>query len=491
MSNNEPVQACDLVIFGTKGDLTRRKLLPSLYRLEKSRSLHAESTITGVGRADWDRKTYVGFVREALNAFLKEEMDEEVWSRFAERLDFCPLDVNDAEGFSALKEKVDQEKRITINYFAMPPATFSAICEGLASASLHLPPTRIVMEKPLGNSLETFREINDVVNRYFDESQVYRIDHYLGKETVLNLLALRFSNSLFLNNWDNRSIEHVQITVAEEVGIEGRWGYFDRAGQMRDMVQSHLLQILTMVTMSPPPDLSARAIRDEKVKLLRSLRRIDRSNIRDKVVRGQYTGGLINDQKVPGYPEEEGADKKSQTETFVSVRVDIDNWRWAGVPFYLRTGKRMPVKMSEIVIYFKKPQLNLFSASHKELPQNKLTIRLQPDEGMDLEILNKIPGLDHKHHLQITKLDLSYSDTFAEPKLADAYDRLLLECMRGIQALFLSRDEVEAAWEWVDSITHTWDTNNTPLRPYQAGTWGPLASVENISREGHEWNEFS
>ncbi|MEZ2697489.1 glucose-6-phosphate dehydrogenase, partial [Hafnia alvei] len=444
-------QACDLVIFGAKGDLARRKLLPSLYQLEKAGHIHPDTRIIGVGRADWDKDAYTKVVREALDTFLKEKVDEELWTTLSARLDFCNLDVNDTQHFKNLAKMLDQKKRVTINYFAMPPSTFGAICQGLGASGLNKDPSRIVMEKPLGTDLESSRAINNQVAEFFDESQVYRIDHYLGKETVLNLLALRFANSLFANNWDNSMIDSVQITVAEEVGIEGRWGYFDKAGQMRDMIQNHLLQILTMIAMSPPADLSTDRIRDEKVKVLRSLRRINHSNVRDTTVRGQYTAGFVQGKKVPGYLEEEGANKTSNTETFVSIRVDIDNWRWAGVPFYLRTGKRLPSKCSEVVIYFKNPPLNLFSDSYQELPQNKLTIRLQPDEGVQIDILNKVPGLEHKHRLQTTKLDLSFSDTFHQEHLADAYERLLLETMRGIQALFVRRDEVEEAWKWVDS----------------------------------------
>ncbi|MDN6595804.1 MAG: glucose-6-phosphate dehydrogenase, partial [Lacticaseibacillus paracasei] len=470
MAVTSTAQACDLVIFGAKGDLARRKLLPSLYQLEKAGHIHPDTRIIGVGRADWDKDAYTKVVREALDTFLKEKVDEELWTTLSARLDFCNLDVNDTQHFKNLAKMLDQKKRVTINYFAMPPSTFGAICQGLGASGLNKDPSRIVMEKPLGTDLESSRAINNQVAEFFDESQVYRIDHYLGKETVLNLLALRFANSLFANNWDNSMIDSVQITVAEEVGIEGRWGYFDKAGQMRDMIQNHLLQILTMIAMSPPADLSTDRIRDEKVKVLRSLRRINHSNVRDTTVRGQYTAGFVQGKKVPGYLEEEGANKTSNTETFVSIRVDIDNWRWAGVPFYLRTGKRLPSKCSEVVIYFKNPPLNLFSDSYQELPQNKLTIRLQPDEGVQIDILNKVPGLEHKHRLQTTKLDLSFSDTFHQEHLADAYERLLLETMRGIQALFVRRDEVEEAWKWVDSIMEAWAADNESPKPYQAGT---------------------
>ncbi|MEX0424798.1 glucose-6-phosphate dehydrogenase [Providencia rettgeri] len=490
MAVHNAAQACDLIIFGTKGDLARRKLLPSLYQLEKAGYIHPDTRIIGVGRAEWNQDDYVHFVKEALDKFLKEELDSALWEKLSARLDFCNLDVNQTESFVRLAEMLKQDAQPAIHYFAMPPSTFGAMCQGLGHAKLNKKPNRVVMEKPLGTDLASSQEINNEVAKYFDESQVYRIDHYLGKETVLNLLALRFANSLFINNWDNRTIDHVQITVAEEVGIEGRWGYFDQAGQMRDMVQNHLLQILTMIAMSPPADLTTDRIRDEKVKVLRSLRRIDHTNVREKAVRGQYTSGFVQGKKVPGYLEEEGANKQSMTESFVALRVDIDDWRWAGVPFYLRTGKRLPAKCSEVVVYFKKPALNIFSESYQDLPQNKLTIRLQPDEGIDIEIMNKAPGLDHKHRLQTTKLDLSFSETFNQTHLADAYERLLLEAMRGIQALFVRRDEVEEAWKFVDSIIDAWAMDNEAPKPYQAGTWGPIASVAMIARDGRSWNEF-
>ncbi|HEQ1856864.1 TPA: glucose-6-phosphate dehydrogenase [Providencia alcalifaciens] len=490
MAVHNAAQACDLIIFGTKGDLARRKLLPSLYQLEKAGYIHPDTRIIGVGRAQWERNDYVEFVQKALNDFLKEELDAALWERLSARLDFCNLDVSETDNFVRLADMLKQDEQPAIHYFAMPPSTFGEMCQGLGHAGLNKQPNRVVMEKPLGTDLASSQQINNEVAKYFDESQVYRIDHYLGKETVLNLLALRFANSLFINNWDNRTIDHVQITVAEEVGIEGRWGYFDQAGQMRDMVQNHLLQILTMIAMSPPADLTTDRIRDEKVKVLRSLRRIDHTNVREKAVRGQYTAGFVQGKKVPGYLEEEGANKQSQTESFVALRVDIDDWRWAGVPFYLRTGKRLPAKCSEVVVYFKKPALNIFSESYQDLPQNKLTIRLQPDEGIDIEIMNKAPGLDHKHRLQTTKLDLSFSETFNQTHLADAYERLLLEAMRGIQALFVRRDEVEEAWKWVDSIMEAWAMDNDAPKPYQAGTWGPIASVAMIARDGRSWNEF-
>ena len=487
-AENLDIPACDLVIFGAKGDLTRRKLLPSLYQLEKYGSLPKETRIIGVGRADWSKDDFAEVAKNALDTFLESNIDETIWQRLKDKLDFYKLDVTDMPAFMGLKEQLNNQKP-AIFYFAMHPGAFGTICQGLASASLNEAKNRIVMEKPLGTDLQSSREINNAVSEYFNECQVYRIDHYLGKETVLNLLALRFANSIFSSLWDRNSIDHVQITVAEQVGIEGRWSYFDKAGQMRDMVQNHLLQILTMIAMSPPATLDDDDIRQEKITVLKALRPINKTNVREKTVRGQYTSGFINGVNVPGYLEEDGANKTSRTETFVSIRVDIDNWRWAGVPFYLRTGKRLPSKCSEVVIYFKNQPLNLFKDSYMHLPQNKLTIRLQPDEGMDIEILNKVPGLESNHNLQTTKLDLSFSETFHQ-HIADAYERLLLEVMRGKQALFVHRDEVEAAWKWVDSILKAWSEDNELPKPYQAGTWGPISSVAQITKDGRSWSEF-
>lgn len=473
MNATSTCQACDLVIFGAKGDLARRKLLPSLYQLEKSACIHPDTRIIGVARASWNKKAYTEAMKSSLSIFMQDNLDDKIWAALSARFDFCNLDVNDSKSFLKLACMLDQKHNTTINYFAVPPSIFGAICQGLGRAKLNHEPTRLVIEKPLGTDLKSCCLINEQIAEYFNESQVYRIDHYLGKETVLNLLALRFANSLFAANWDNRTIDAVQITVAEEVGIEGRWGYFDQTGQMRDMVQNHLLQILTMIAMPPPVDLSADRIRDEKVKVLRSLRRIDQSNIHETTVRGQYTSGFVQGKKVPGYLEEEGANKSSKTETFVSIRVNIDNWQWAGVPFYIHTGKRMSIKCSEVVVYFKKPPLNLFSGGCHKLPQNKLTIRLQPDEGLAIEVLNKVPGLDHEHSLQSTKLNLKFSEIFNQTYVADAYERLLLESMRGIQALFVRRDEVEEAWKWVDTIINAWQALKETPEPYQAGTWGP------------------
>jgi glucose-6-phosphate 1-dehydrogenase len=391
--------------------------------------------------------------------------------------------------YKKLDDAIDQQKRVLINYFSVAPFLFDDICKGLAHAAIVTPKTRVVLEKPIGRDLVTSQEINDTVARVFAEDQVYRIDHYLGKETVMNLLALRFANSIFTTNWDHNTIDHVEITVAEQVGIEGRWGYFDKAGQLRDMVQNHLMQILTLVAMEPPVNLHGDSLRNEKLKVLKALRPITKENVDEKVVRGQYAGGFIKGEPVTGYLEEEDGNPHSSTETFVAIRVDIDNWRWADVPFYLRTGKALATKRSEVVINFKKLPHNIFKDSYKNLPPNKLIIRLQPDEGVEIEMLNKVPGVGEVAQLQRTMLDLSFCEAFVGERIADAYERLILEVMHGNQALFVHRDEVERSWTWIDSIQDAWAKSNEPPKKYPAGTWGPVASVALLARDGREWEE--
>ena len=481
---------CDFVLFGTKGDLARRKLLPSLYQLEKADLMHAETKVIGVARQDITKEEYVALVKESIENFSKEELCQDTWKRFSEKLDYVLVDMKNPDSYKAFKEHVDL-KRMMVCYFATPPSIFGDICLGLKAAKIIDKSMRVVLEKPIGHDLASSKVINDQVAEFFDESQIYRIDHYLGKETVLNLISLRFANSIFATNWDHNCIDHVQISVAESVGIEGRWGYFDEAGQMRDMVQNHLLQILTLVAMEPPANLDADSIRDEKLKVLKALRPIDASNVRQNTVRGQYVGGFIKGKEVPGYLDEPDANTSSESETFIALKVELDNWRWAGVPFYLRTGKRLPNKTSEVVIYFKRQPHNLFKDSFPELPPNKLTIRLQPDEGVEVTVMNKVPGLTGRGSmdLQKSKLNLSFSDTFKDERIPDAYEKLLLEVMLGNQALFVRRDEVEAAWKWVDGILAAWKNSNEPPEPYQAGTWGPVASIALLAREDRAWYE--
>lgn len=489
MAHDLSHKACDLVLFGTMGDLARRKLLPSLYQLELAGLLAKNTQIVGVARSAMSLAEYQQAVSDSLESFVNEGVDQETKEKFLSRLAYCKVDMTNPEEYKDLAKSVDLENRIMVNYFSTPPAIFGDICSGLSHAQLINDETRVVVEKPIGHCLESSKVINDKIAEFFKENQIYRIDHYLGKETVLNLLVLRFANAIFTNNWDHECIDHVQITVAEEVGVEGRWGYYDDAGQMRDMVQNHLLQILSLLAMEPPVDVSADSIRDEKLKVLKALRVIDSHNYQEKTVRGQYTAGYVNGQSVPGYLQEEGANTASKTETFCAIRVDIDNWRWAGVPFYLRTGKRLPAKGTEIVIHFKELPHNIFKDTYKSLAANKLLIRLQPDEGVEIHLLNKVPGLGEKMELQQTKLDLSFSDTFKNERIADAYERLILEAMLGNQSLFVRRDEVEAAWSWVDGILDAWNSSNEAPKPYSAGSWGPVSSIAMLARDDREWDE--
>ena len=483
------MQACDFTIFGVLGDLARRKLIPSLYQLDKACLLHDDTRIIGVARHELSQDEFVAQMRDSLETFVSDPLKPDVVDRLLDRLHYVLINLDAVDEYKRLDDAIDQEKRVLINYFSVAPFLFDDICKGLAHAAIVTPQTRVVVEKPIGRDLVTSQDINDTVARVFAEDQVYRIDHYLGKETVMNLLALRFANSIFTTNWDHNTIDHVEITVAEQVGIEGRWGYFDKAGQLRDMVQNHLMQILTLVAMEPPVNLHGDSLRNEKLKVLKALRPITKENVDEKVVRGQYAGGFIKGEPVTGYLEEEDGNPHSSTETFVAIRVDIDNWRWADVPFYLRTGKALATKRSEVVINFKKLPHNIFKDSYKNLPPNKLIIRLQPDEGVEIEMLNKVPGVGEVAQLQRTMLDLSFSEAFVGERIADAYERLILEVMHGNQALFVHRDEVERSWTWIDSIQDAWAASNEPPKKYPAGTWGPVASVALLARDGREWEE--
>ncbi len=489
MSVQQKKQACDLTIFGILGDLAQRKLLPALYQLEKAGLLHPETRIIGVARHELSQEDFRKTMRERLLTFVKEVLETSILECLLARMHYVLVHLDRVASYTALNAVLDLRQRCMVSYFSVAPSLFGSICTGLAQADLIRPESRVVLEKPIGRSLSSSIIINDLVAQYFTEEQIYRIDHYLGKETVMNLLALRFANSIFTTNWDHNTIDHVQITLAEQVGIEGRWGYFDQFGQLRDMVQNHLMQILTLVAMEPPVDLKADSLRNEKLKVLKALRPITSKNVEKKVVRGQYGPGFIMGKAVPGYVEEEGGNPLSSTETFVAIRVDIDNWRWAGVPFYLRTGKAMACKRSEVVIKYKPLPHNIFTGPYRNLPSNKLIIRLQPNEGVEVEMLNKVPGIGEGLHLQRTMLDLSFSEAFNKERIADAYERLLLEVMLGHQVLFIHREEVERSWTWIDSIQEAWAKTNEPPKPYAAGSWGPIASVALLARDEREWEE--
>ncbi|QCI22766.1 glucose-6-phosphate dehydrogenase [Buchnera aphidicola] len=488
----ETNQACDLVIFGAKGDLTKRKLLPALYKLEKSKKIHEHTRIIATGRADWNTQKYIKIAEKEIKYFLNEEINIFIWKKLSSRIFFCNIDVYKPLDFFRLKKILNEKKNIIVYYCAVPPNTLDSIFIGLGNANLNMIPSRIVLEKPLGICLKTSKQINDQLSKYFLESQIFRIDHYLGKESILNLLALRFANSFFFYNWSNETIDHIQITVSEEVGIEDRWNYFDTMGQMRDMVQNHLLQILTILTMDQPKDITSESIRHEKVKILRTLSPINISNINKYTVRGQYCSGFVKGEKVPAYSEENGANKNSQTETFVAIKVNLNNNKWSGIPIYLRTGKRLAHKYSEIVVFFKKNPINLFKNSQSELLQNKLIIRLEPNANIKFDFIHKIPGLEQEYKLESSQMKSNYFHQKYSKNIIDAYERLLFESIRGIQSLFVCRDEVEEAWKWIDPIIEGWkNTENNPPQLYMSGTWGPKNSDLLLAHDNRYWHEFN
>jgi len=416
------VEPCTFALFGALGDLALRKLFPALYQLDGAGLLHDNTRILALAREAGSEQQHLAHIEKELRKYVGKELDESVAQRFLARLTYVHVDFMKADDYVALAEIAGTEQRL-IAYFATPAAVYGAICENLSKVGL-AENTRVVLEKPIGSDLESSRKVNDAVAQFFPENRTYRIDHYLGKETVQNLIALRFANSLFETQWNQNYISHVEITVAEQVGIEGRWGYFDKAGQLRDMIQNHLLQLLCLIAMDPPADLSADSIRDEKVKVLKALAPISPDGLTTQVVRGQYIAGYSAGKPVPGYLEEENSNTQSDTETFVALRADIRNWRWAGVPFYLRTGKRMPQKLSQIVIHFKEPSHYIFAPEQRLQISNKLIIRLQPDEGISLRVMTKEQGLDKGMQLRSGPLQLNFSETYRSARIPDAYERL-------------------------------------------------------------------
>ncbi len=480
------VDATTFALFGALGDLALRKLFPALYQLDRAGLLHSDTCILALSRDKGEPSAHLERIDQALRCYIPAaQLDETVLARFEARLKYLTMDFRNAQDYAALAEQVSSDTPL-IAYFATPASVYGSICEHLAAAGL-AEQTRVVLEKPIGHDLESSRVVNDAVAQYFPESRIYRIDHYLGKETVQNLIALRFANSLFETQWNQHHISHVEITVAETVGIEGRWGYFDQAGQLRDMIQNHLLQLLCLIAMDPPSDLTADSIRDEKVKVLKALAPITPERLGKQVVRGQYVGGSVGGKAVPGYLEEENSNAESSTETFVALRADICNWRWSGVPFYLRTGKRMAEKVSQIVIHFKEPPFYIFAPEQRSLISNRLIIRLQPDEGISLQVMTKEQGLDKGMHLRSGPLQLNFSETYKSSRIPDAYERLLLEVMQGNQNLFVRKDEIEYAWKWCDQLIDGWSRLGDAPKPYPAGSWGPVASIALITRDGRSW----
>ena len=483
-----PVASFDCVVFGATGDLTMRKLLPALYQRLRDKQIPPGSRVIAAARSELTEEAYRNRAEQALRRHIAAELDGEVLQRFLGMLTYVPVDGAGETGWEDLAGTLQgRPEQVRPFYLATSPDLYGPICRNLAAHGAIHPLSRVVLEKPIGHDLASARAINDAVGGVVPEAQIFRIDHYLGKETVQNLLALRFANSIFERLWNADVIDHVQITVAETVGVEGRGGYYDKSGALRDMLQNHMLQLLCLLAMESPVSLNADAVRDEKLKVLRALRPIQPHEAAGFTVRGQYVQGAVNGQPVPGYFADLGANERSLTETFVALKAQVNSLRWAGVPFYLRTGKRLPKKVSEIVVQFRAPPFSIFPADSTDRQPNRLVIRLQPEEGMRLEMMTKEPGPGGLH-LRPTGLDISFEKAFGQ-RYPDAYERLLMDVVRGNATLFMRRDEVEAAWGWVEPLLQAWEDKPEAPRPYPAGSWGPTAAIALIERDGRTWYE--
>ncbi|NVD44981.1 glucose-6-phosphate dehydrogenase [Qipengyuania atrilutea] len=472
-----------LLLFGATGDLSQRMLLPSLCALDADDLLGADLKIIGTARTEMSDGDFRNFAREALEKYLPRDRRGGM-ADFLNRLTYQSLDALTEEGYRELADKVGDPSGGLAIFLSTAPSLFEPTIAGLDKVGLASENVRIGLEKPLGTDLASSQEINDAVASAFDESRIYRIDHYLGKETVQNLLALRFANIMLEPVWNSNYVEHVQITVAETVGLESRVAYYDDSGALRDMVQNHMLQLLALVAMEPPTSFDATAIRDEKVKVLRALRSVDAAD----TVRGQYRAGAIDGKSVPGYDEELGKD--SDTETFVAIKAHVDNWRWKGVPFYMRTGKRLPERTTEIVVQFRGIPHSIFEERGAHTKPNQLVIGIQPQENIQLSMMAKMPGLDREGiRLRSVPLDIAMPDAFTGTHRRIAYERLLLDLIEGDQTLFVRRDEIEAQWEWIDAIREQWKGEGAKPKPYSAGSWGPSAAIALTERNGVSWHE--
>ncbi|MBW3097335.1 glucose-6-phosphate dehydrogenase [Pseudohoeflea coraliihabitans] len=483
-----PVEPFDYVVFGGTGDLAERKLLPALYHRQRAGQLTDPTRIIGASRTEMDDAAYRDYARTALEDHVAPaDRDLDNIEEFLQRLHYVSIDARSERGWDQLQTLLAEgNERVRAFYLAVRPALFGDIATQIRDNGLITDKTRIVVEKPIGRDLGSAQKLNDVIGSVFAEEQIFRIDHYLGKETVQNLMALRFANALYEPLWNSAHIDHVQITVAESVGLEGRADYYDTAGALRDMVQNHMLQLLCLVAMEAPSSLEAESVRDEKLKVLRALKPVDSGNSDRVTVRGQYRAGASAGGAVKGYLDELETGV-SDTETFVAIKAEVENWRWAGVPFYLRTGKRLAARMSEIVISFKPIPHSIFDDTAGRVIANQLVIRLQPDEGVKQWLMIKDPGPGGMR-LRHVPLDMSFAGSFAT-RNPDAYERLLLDVVRSNQTLFMRRDEVEAAWRWVDPILAAWEENGDKVQGYTAGTWGPSHAIALIERDGRTWHE--
>jgi glucose-6-phosphate 1-dehydrogenase len=497
LSTRAVPQPCSIVIFGATGDLTHRKLIPALYNLAADGDLPPAVAIIGFARREKNDEQFRAELEEATRKFSRQAVRDDIWETFAQSIFYHQSEFGDEAGYKTLAkrlDKIDKERGTRGNrlfYFATAPDQFESILKHLKAAGLNETCkgswARVILEKPFGTDLASAHELNRIVRSSFTEDQTYRIDHFLGKETAQNILVLRFANAIFAPLWNTHYVDHVQITAAETLGVEGRAGFYERAGALRDMVQNHLLQLLCLVAMEPPMDLSADSIRDEKVKVVRSLRRFAQSEVAANVVRGQYAEGAINGKPVVGYRQEPNVKPDSQTETFVALRLFIDDWRWADVPIYMRVGKRLPKSATEISIHFKKAPAVLFNKDLRD--QNVLVIRIQPDEGIALRIHAKVPGASFR--VEPVKMDFHYGTSFGKAS-PEAYERLLLDAMSGDATLFARRDEVEEAWAFIDVIEHAWGAKKDApdLFFYPAGSWGPEVADDLLTRDGRAWRRL-
>lgn len=491
-------EPCTLVIFGATGDLTHRKLIPALLNLSADGNLPPGLTVVGFARRPKTDEEFRGELRAAAEKFSRQAFDPRLWDSFAAAVFYHRSEFEDAAGYEALRRRIEEMEARQgapgnrLFYLAAAPEQFAPILAHLKGAGLCRSPrggwSRVIVEKPFGRDLATARALNQAVEEAFPERETYRIDHYLGKETAQNIMVLRFANAIFEPLWNNRYIDHVQITAAETLGVGSRGGYYDTSGALRDMVQNHLLQLLCLTAMEPPVDLLADSVRDEKVKVIRALRPIEGEDVSRQVVRGQYASGAIDGQETPGYLDEERVAPGSRTETFVALRAHVDNWRWAGVPFYIRVGKRLPKSATEIALRFRSAPPVLFNRYETSGDDNVLVIRIQPDEGISLRMQAKLPGTALR--IEPVKMDFRYGTSFGKAG-PEAYERLLLDAMSGDATLFARRDEVEHAWEFIDRIEEAWaGPQAPPLHLYPAGSWGPDAADELIAATGHAWRRL-
>jgi glucose-6-phosphate 1-dehydrogenase len=478
------------ILFGILGDLSIRKLIPAWYYLERDNMLSESLEILGVGRQDISDSELKLKIKKALsNSISSEYLDAKIVSRLLNRFSYCSIDLQNKESYKKLSLKIEDWKIPMAYYLAISPSLFETVCDGLAGEGLLTSNSRIIVEKPIGYDLASSKEINEKLIRHFDESQIYRIDHYLGKETVQNLITLRFANSLFSSQWNSKGIDYVEITAAESVGIEDRWGYFDDSGQLRDMVQSHLLQLLCLIAMEPPNRLDNQSIRSEKVKVLEALKSLDVTDISSNFVSAQYTDGSIEGIRKPGYINEDGAKSDSTTETFIALKAEINNWRWSGVPFYLRTGKRMAAKTTQIVVHFKSDAHYIFNENKENLNGNTLIISLHPTEGISLQVFTKPHGVDKHSTLRLDPMSLDFIKTQKLLNIPSGYQSLIMDILNGNQSLFLCREEVELAWKWCDETIEAFNKSNQELFYYKAGSNGPKESETLITNNGHRWYE--